>query len=142
MMWNDRRITNAILRNIAASVLVLFIFFLMDNHTYILSYLPHRFVYEQKEAYIQPGNLRHNYVRVAIMQKDEVVATDNVKHALGETAGDMITVGYAADRKPSIVRCSLVVTGGQIGVLSGLILGNLIFVWKLHRASGGNNHEH
>lgn len=116
-------------------MLVLFIFFLVDNHTYILSYLPHRFVYEQKEAYIQHGNLRHNYVRVVIMQEDEVIATDTVKHALGETVGDMITVGYAADCKPSIVRCSLVVTGGQIGVLAGLILGNLIFVWKLHRAS-------
>lgn len=134
-MWNDRRIINAIIRNIVTSMLILLIFFLVDNHTYILSYLPHRFVYEQKEAYIQHGNLRHNYVHVVVMQDNEAIATDTVKRALGEAVGDMITVGYAADRKPSIVRCSLVVTGGQIGVLAGLILGNLMFVWKLYRAN-------
>lgn len=134
-MWNDNHIIKAILKNILTSILLLLALFLVDNRTYIFTYLPHRFVYEQREAYIQPGNLRHNYVRVAVMKQGEVIATDTVKHACGEAAGSTITVGYASDHKPSIVRISPVVTGGQIGVLAALILGNLMFVWKLHRLS-------
>lgn len=79
-------------------------------------------------------HLRHNYVKVAVMEQDEVIAVDTVKHACGETAGSLITVGYAPERKTSVVRNSPVVTGGQISVLIALILGNVMFVWKIHRA--------
>lgn len=79
-------------------------------------------------------HLRHNYMKVAVMEQGEVIAVDTVKHACGETADSLITVGYASKRKPSVVRCPPVVTGGQISVLIALILGNLTFIWKIHRA--------
>lgn len=110
--------------------------FLVENRAYIFTYLPYQFAYEQREAYVQQGRLRNNYVQVAVMEQDEVIAKGTVKRASGETFGSMITVGYASGRKPSVVRTSLVVTSGQISVLVTLILGNLLFVRKLHRANG------
>lgn len=133
-VWNDKRIRNAIIKNILVSILLLLLLFLVDNRSYLFTYLPYRFAYEQREAYIQPSHLRHNYMKVAVMEQGEVIAVDTVKHACGETADSLITVGYASKRKPSVVRCSPVVTGGQISVLIALILGNLTFIWKIHRA--------
>lgn len=135
-MWNDKRIKKAIISNILASILFLLVLFLVDNRTYLFTYLPHRFTYEPREAYIQRSNLRHDYARVVVMEQGEVVATDTVKHAFGETKGSVITVGYAMERKPSIVRITPVVTYGQLGVLLALILGNLGFVWRIHKAGG------
>lgn len=135
-MWNDKQITNAIKKNILTSILILLVLFLVDNRSYLFTYLPYKFAYEQKEAYIQHSNLRHNYVRVVVMEQGEAIAKGSVKRALGETFGSVITVGYASERKPSIVRISPVVTGGQIAVLLALILGNLRFIWKIHNQSG------
>lgn len=135
-MWNDERIPKAIIRNILTSLLMLLIVFLADNRTYLFTYLPYKFAYEQHEAYLQYGHLRHNYVRVAVMEQDEVIAKDTVKRAYNERTFSKIIVGYAPDRKPCVVRTSLVVTSGQIAVLAALILGNLMFVWRLRRAGG------
>lgn len=135
-MQNDKRIIKAIIKNILISILLLSVLFLVDNRTYLFTYLPHRFEYEHKEAYIQPSNLRHNYVRVVVMEQGEAMATDTVKHAYGEIVGSMITVGYSPDRKPSVVRISPVVTGGHICILASLILGNLMFVWRIHKTGG------
>ena len=132
-MWNDERIPNAIKKNILTSILILLVFFLVDNRGYLFTYLPHRFIYEQREAHVQYGNLRHNYVRVAVVEQGEAIAKGTVKRALGEKFGSVITVGYSSKRRPSIVRISPVVTRGQIAVLVGLILGNLRFIWKIHR---------
>lgn len=135
-MWNDKQITNAIKKNILTSILILLVLFLVDNRSYLFIYLPYRFAYEQREAYIQRSNLRHNYVRVVVMEQSEAIAKGTVKRALGETADSMITVGYAPKRKPSVVRSSLVVTGGYVAVLVALILGNLRFIWKIHKLTG------
>lgn len=135
-MWNDSRIRKAIVKNILTSIVLLLILFLVENRICLFTYLPYQFAYEQKEACIQHGSLRHNYVRVAVMEQGEVIATATVKRGCGETSDSMIPVGYASDRKPAVVRVSPVVTGGQIGVFVALILGNLLFVRKLHRARG------
>lgn len=135
-MWNDKRIPNAITRNILTSILLLLVLFLVDNRSYLFTYLPYKFAYEQREAYVQYGRLRHNYVHVAVMEQDEVIAKDTVKRAYNERTFSKITVGYAPDRNPSVVRTSLVVTSGQIAVLVALILGNLMFVRRLRRAGG------
>ena len=132
-MWNDERIPNAIKKNILTSILILLVLFLVDNRSYLFTYLPHRFIYEQKEAYVQYGNLRNRYVQVVVMEQDEAIAKGTVRRAPGEKFGSVITVGYSPERKPSIVRASLVVTRGQIAVLVGLILGNLRFIWKIHK---------
>lgn len=132
-MWNDKQITNAIKKNILTSILILLVLFLVDNRSYLFTYLPHRFMYEQREAYVQYGRPRHNYVRVVVMEQDEAIAKGTVKRAPGEKFGSVITVGYSSKRKPSIVRSSLVVTGGQIAVFVAMILGNLRFIWKIHK---------
>lgn len=135
-MLNDKRVKNAIIKNILTSILLLLTVFLVENRAYIFTYLPYQFAYEHREAYVQQGRLRNNYVQVAVMEQDEVIAKGTVKRACGESFGSMITVGYASSRKPSVVRASLVVTSGQISVLVALILGNLLFVRKLYRANG------
>lgn len=71
-----------------------------------------------------------------VLEQGEAMAKDIVKRAYGEKTFSVITVGYNADRKPSVVRISLIVTSGQLAVLAALILGNLLFVWKLHRLGG------
>lgn len=133
-MWNDTQIRKAIIKNILISLFILFALFLVDNRAYLFHYLPNRSEYELKEAYIQPSNLRHNYVQI-VMEQGEVVVTDTVKHGYGEMVGSVIIVGYASDRKPSVVRVSPVVTGGQICVSAALVLGNLGFVWRIRKAS-------
>ncbi len=130
-MWNDKRIPDAIKKRILISILLLLIVFLADNRSYLFTYLPYRFAYEQREAYLQSGRLQHNYVRVVILEQGEAIAKDIVKRAYGEKTFSVITVGYSADRKPSVVRTSLIVTSGQLAVLTALILSNLLFVWKL-----------
>lgn len=111
------------------------ILFLLENRTYEFTNLPHRDVYEPREAYIQYGHLRYNYTHVAVMEQGEAIGKATVKRAMGEKFGDKITVGYAPDRKPSVVRTSPVVTGGQIAVLAAFILSNLRFIWRLHKAA-------
>ncbi len=136
MMWNDNRIPNAIIKNILTSLLLLLIVFLAENRSYFFTYLPYKFAYEQREAYIQYGRLRYSNARVAVMEQDEVIAKDTVKRAYNEGTFSKITVGYAPNRNPSVVRTSPIVTSGQISVLAALILGNLIFIWRLRRAGG------
>ena len=109
------------------------VLFLVDNRGYLFTYLPYRFMYEQREAYVQHSNLRNRYVQVVVMEQDEAIAKGTVKRAPGEKFGSVITVGYSPERKPSIVRASLVVTRGYIAVFAALILGNLRFIWKLHK---------
>ena len=133
-MWNDKQITNAIKKNILTSILILLASFLVYNHSYLFTYLPHRFMYEQKEAYVQYSNLRNKYVEVVVMEQDKAIAKGTVRRAPGEKFGSVITVGYSPERQPSIVRSSPVVTGGQIVILVALILGNLRFIWKIHKA--------
>lgn len=135
-MWNDSRIKKAIIKSILTSIFLMLILFLVDNRSYLFTYLPYQFAYEQKEAYVQYGRLRYEYVWVSVMEQDEAIAMDTVKRGCGESAGSMITVGYAPDRNPSVVRTSLIVTNGQIVSVIILILGNLLFVRKLHRANG------
>lgn len=133
-MWNDKQTTNPIKKSILSCILILLVLFLVDNRSYLFTYLPHRFVYEQKEAYVQLGNLRYNYMEVLVMEQDEAIAKGTVKRAFGEKFGSVITVGYSSERKPSVVRNSPVVTGGQITAMAMFILGNLMFIWKIHKA--------
>ena len=132
-MWNDEKNINAIKKNILTSILLLLIMFLVNNRTYLFHYLPHKSAYELREAYIEPSNSRH--VRVVVMEQGKAVTKAKVELAYGEIIGDRIIVGYAPERKRSVVRCSPVITGGQILDLFALVLGNLRFIWSLHKSS-------
>ena len=132
-MWNDEKTIKAIQKNILTSILLLLIVFLANNCTYLFHYLPHKSAYELREAYIQPSTSRR--VRVVVMEQGKAVAKAKVELAYGEIVGDRIIVGYAPERKRSVVRCSPVISGGQILVLFALVLGNLRFLWSLHKTS-------
>lgn len=135
-MWGNKQIMKVIKKNILTSLLLLLVLFLVENRTYLFTYLPHRYVYEQREAYIQYGHSRNSYVEVAVMEQGEAIGKATVKRALGDKFGVKITVGYAPGRKPSVVRTSPVVTGRQIFVLAMFILSNLQLIWKLYKAAG------
>lgn len=130
-----KKIESAIRKNIICSILLVLILFIVDNRSYLFDYLPHRWEYEKVKAYISNNKLRHNYVEVNVVVSEDETISARVKHGMGEAEYlEEITVGYSANRAPSVVRVNFIVSWGQICVAAVLAIGNVSYAQRLKRA--------
>lgn len=118
------------LKSIVVSILILLVLLLIDNRSYLFSYLPHRESYEQVGAYIEGSKLRHHYTWIRLHEGNGGQSIFRVKKAFWEHYGDTIIVGYAKDRSPEVCRIQFIVTWGELVVLVVFLIGHTIYFFK------------
>lgn len=121
-----------LMKSVRLSLLLLCLFLVRDNFSYLFHYLPHHDEYQKVDAYIVSLNPRASYCKVTIIVSEQTVK-GKVKHGANEKMGQKITVGYCAERSPRLVRICPVITGSSLFVVIILILGNLRMAMQISR---------